>query len=90
MIYGAGCINGFNMDIWWIFPNLMDYGKSNLWSWGVSWVSYASKWAYGSGLSAYVRWSVEHSMTLIIGSFWPYCAKIRSLKEETNIYVYVL
>ena len=54
MIYGVGCINEFNMDVWDIFPNLMDYGKPQLWFWGVGWVSYASKWAYLSILSAYV------------------------------------
>ena len=26
----VGCINGFNMDVWYIFPNLMDYEKSHL------------------------------------------------------------
>jgi len=58
VIYGVGCINGINMDVWYILPNLMDYGKSQLWFRGVGWVSYASKWAYGSILSAYAKWNV--------------------------------
>ena len=54
MIHGAGCIDGHAMDIWCILPNLVDYDKSYLWSWGVGWVSYTSKRAYGSILSAFV------------------------------------
>jgi len=56
VIYGFGCTNGHAMNIWCIFPNLVDNGKSHLWSWGASWVSYAIKWAYGNILSAYVKW----------------------------------
>ena len=56
MIYGVGCINGHAMDVWYILPNLVDYEKSHLWPWGVGWVSYASEWAYGSILNAYVKW----------------------------------
>jgi len=58
MIYGVGCTNGFTMDGWSIFPNLMDHGKSHLWYLGVGWVSYATKWDYGSFLGAYVKWNV--------------------------------
>ena len=46
------------MDGWSIFPNLMDHGKSHLWYLGVGWVSYATKWDYGSFLGAYVKWNV--------------------------------
>jgi len=59
VIYGVRCINGHAMDVWCILPDLVDYEKFYLWSWGVGWVSYASKWAYGSILSAYVKWNVE-------------------------------
>ena len=58
MIFGVGCINGFNMDVLCILPNLMHYGKSYLWSWWVGWVIYASKWAYRSILGGYVKWNV--------------------------------
>ena len=44
----------------------MDYEKYHLWSWGVGWVSYGSKWDYRSFLGAYVKWNVEYSMSLII------------------------
>jgi len=37
----------------------MSYEKSYLWSWGVGWVSYASKWAYGSIWSGWV-WSLSY------------------------------
>ena len=43
MIYGVGCTNGLNMDVWCILPKLMDYEKSYLWFWEVGWVSYANK-----------------------------------------------
>ena len=56
MIYGVGSINGHALDVWCILPILVDYEKSNSWSWRVGWVNYASKWAYGSILSAYVKW----------------------------------
>ena len=36
----------------------------------VGWVSYARKWAYGSILSTYVKWNVEHSMRLFIELSW--------------------
>jgi len=29
MIYGVGCTNRFNMDLWCILPKLMDYGNLN-------------------------------------------------------------
>ena len=58
MIHGVGCINGFDMDVWCILPNLMDYRKSYLWAWGVQWVSYACKWASKSIVSAYLKWNV--------------------------------
>jgi len=29
VIYGVGCINGFNMDSWYILPKLMDYESPN-------------------------------------------------------------
>ena len=70
MIYGVGCTNGFNMDVWCIFSNLMDYEKSHLWTWGVGSVSYASKWDYGSFLGAYVKWNVEYLMSLAIELSW--------------------
>ena len=58
MIYGVGCTDGFNIDVWCILPNLMDYENSYLSSWGVGWRNYASKSAYESILSAYVKWNV--------------------------------
>ena len=56
MLYGVARINGHAMDVWFILPILVDYQKSYLWPSGVSWVSHASKWAYESILSAYVKW----------------------------------
>ena len=66
MIYGVECTNEFNLDVWCIFSNLMDYGKSPLWSWGIGWLSYASKWDYRSLLGAYVKWIFEYSMSLVV------------------------
>jgi len=63
VIYGVGCINGFNMDVGFILPNLMDYKKSYLWSWRLGGVSYASKWAYRSILGAYVKWNVYSALS---------------------------
>jgi len=45
------------MDVWCILPNLINYGKSYVLFWGVGWVSYAIKWAYGSIFGAYVKWN---------------------------------
>jgi len=33
MNYGVECVIGFNMNVWHILPNLVDYGKSYLYIW---------------------------------------------------------
>jgi len=43
--------------------------KSYLWSWEVGWVSYASKWAYGSIFSAYVSEILNIQWDLLLSYF---------------------
>jgi len=58
VIYGAGCMNEFNIDVWYIWPNSMDYEKVLIIIWGVGRVGYTSEWACGSIWSAYVNWNI--------------------------------
>jgi len=70
------------MNVMWILPNLVDYGKIHLWPWVVGWINWASKQAYGSILSAYVKRSIEYSIRLIMELFCAFWAKIRSFKGK--------
>jgi len=49
-------------------PKVVDYGKSYLWSWGVDVINYASKYAYMSIFSAYIKTSIEYPIRVIMKS----------------------
>jgi len=50
-IVDVGYVIGLNIEVLWILPKLVNYGKSHLWLWEVVWINYVSKWVYESILS---------------------------------------
>jgi len=44
----VGCVIGLKMDVMWIVPKLMEYGKSHKWPWEFGRINYVSEWVYGA------------------------------------------
>jgi len=50
---------GLKVEVVWVLPKLVDYGKSHKWPKEAVWFNNASKWVHGSMLSDYVKRSIE-------------------------------
>jgi len=43
MVCDVGMIIGSIMDVWWVLPNFVGYGKSHVWPWEVGLITHISE-----------------------------------------------